>query len=247
MNNLSIREGYGTGPAIGLPEKPLIENSQPGPAPLLHFSQYPHRSTRRALITCIMFRVLQNQDGERLSVAAIVLIVLATVALFAVVMLYLCSIVRSRHRRNKDEDQTKDVVIELVDETADEEMSTLEPIDLFSCASEYSVKEKKHMLAAESTLPDPSDLGRVHHCLDVHHCTSACCDVCRLDITYPRFLALDRQEESKRPDGVEERSVESVKLHVDVEADIDLDIGTRDKSTCKGDDPIIGDKEELRS
>ena len=45
---------------------------------------------------------------------------------------------------------------------------------------------------------------------------------------------------------MEERSVESVKLHVDVEADIDLDIGTRDKSTCKGDDPIIGDKEELR-
>ena len=138
---------------------------------------------------------------------------------------------RISNRPVLDEDQTKDDVIELVEETADEEMSTLEPIDLFSCASECSVKEKKDMLDAESTLPDPSDLGRVHHCLDVHHCTSACCDVCRLDISYPRFLALDRQEESKRPDGVEERSVESEELEVDVEAEIDLDIGAKDKST----------------
>ena len=195
-----------------------------------------------------MFRVLQNQDGERLSVAAIFFIVLAAVTLFVVVMLfYLCSIVRNRHRRNRDEDQTKDVVIQLVEETADEEMSTLVPIDLFSCASECSVKEKKDMLDAESTLPDSSDLGRVHQCSDVHHCTSACCDVCRLDIPYPRFLAVDRQEWSKRPDDVEERSVESVELPVDVDvkAETDLGIGTKDKSTCKADDPIIADKEEL--
>ena len=195
-----------------------------------------------------MFRVLQNQDGERLSVAAIFFIVLAAVTLFVVVMLfYLCSIVRNRHRRNRDEDQTKDVVIQLVEETADEEMSTLVPIDLFSCASECSVKEKKDMLDAESTLPDSSDLGRVHQCSDVHHCTSACCDVCRLDIPYPRFLAVDRQEGSKRPDDVEERSVESVELPVDVDvkAETDLGIGTKDKSTCKADDPIIADKEEL--
>uniref|UniRef100_A0A7S0FMC0 Uncharacterized protein n=1 Tax=Minutocellus polymorphus TaxID=265543 RepID=A0A7S0FMC0_9STRA len=195
----------------------------------------------------------QNQDDERLSVAAIFFIVLAAVAIFAVGMLYLCSIVRSRRRRrrNKDEGQTRDVVIEPAEESADEETATLEPFDLVSCASECSVEEKKDVLDTESTLPDPSDLGRQHAAQDVHHCTSACCDVCRPGVPYPSFLAVDRppirsQEETKRPDGVEEGSVEVVEVDVDVdvdvEAEIDLAMGSDDKS--KADNLATADKEK---
>lgn len=158
----------------------------------------------------------QNQNDDRLSVAAIFFIVLAAVALFVVGMLYICSYIRGRHRNN-EQVRTKNIVIELPDEapTADEDTSTLEPIDLVSCESECSIQEKD-VLDHESALPDPSEIGRHHAALDVHYCTSACCDVCRQDVAYPCFLTVGQpsdtmQKNNKIVDDDEEPS----KVHLE--------------------------------
>ena len=136
----------------------------------------------------------QNQDDDGLSVAAIFFIVLAAVALFVVGMIYICSYIRCRHRNN-EQVRTKTIVIELPYETppTDDETLTLEPIDLVSC-------EEKDVLDPESALPDPSDIGRQHAALDVHYCTSACCDVCRQDVAYPSFLTADQPSDTVQKD-----------------------------------------------
>ena len=192
----------------------------------------------------------QNQGDERLSVAAIFFIVLAAVALFVVGMLYVCSYIRSSHRKNNDQVRTKNVVIELPDEapTADDETATLGPIDLVSCESECSVVEKDvHVLDPESALPDPSDIGRQHAALDVHYCTSACCEACRQDVVYPDFVSVDQtsnasQEDNKLLDVAVSEGEESTKP--DPEIGANLATGSNDKGTGGIDDLAVNGKEE---
>ena len=187
----------------------------------------------------------QNQGDERLSVAAIFFIVLAAVALFVVGMLYVCSYIRSRHRKNNDQARTKNIAIELPDEapTTDEETATLEPVDLVSRESECSVVEKD-ALDPESALPDPSDIGRQHAALDVHYCTSACCKACRQDVD---FVAVDQtsnasQEDNKMLDAAVSEGEESTKLDLDIGAN--LATGSNDKGTGGIDDLAVNGKEE---
>ena len=190
----------------------------------------------------------QNQDNDRLSVAAIFFIVLAAVALFVVGMLYICSYIRGRHRNN-EQVRTKNIVIELPDEapTADEETSTLEPIDLVSCESEFSIQEKD-VLDPVSALPDPSDIGRQHAALDVHYCTSACCDVCRQDVAYPSFLTVGQPSDTVQKDNeaVDGEDIEEEPTKVDLEAGINLATGSNYEGNNSMGDLVVNDKEEPR-
>ena len=180
----------------------------------------------------------QNQYDDRLSVAAIFFIVLAAVALFVVGMIYICSYLRGRHRNN-EQVRTKNIVIEMPDEapTADEETSTLEPIDLVSC-------EEKDVLDPESTLPDPSDIGRQHAALDVHYCTSACCDVCRQDVVYPSFLTTDPSDTvQKGNETVDDEDIEEP-TKINFETGINLANGSNYKDSKSMDGLTAQGKED---
>ena len=180
----------------------------------------------------------QNQDDDGLSVAAIFFIVLAAVALFVVGMLYICSYIRGRHRNN-EQVRTKTIVIELPHEapSTDDETLTLEPIDLVSC-------EEKDVLDPESALPDPSDIGRQHAALDVHYCTSACCDVCRQDVAYPSFLTADQPSDTVQKDNktVDDEEFEEP-TKVNFETGINLANGSNYKDSKIIDDLTVQDKE----
>lgn len=187
----------------------------------------------------------QNQDYDRLSVAAIFFIVLAAAALFVAGMLYICSYIRGRHRNN-EQVRAKNIVIELPDEapTADEDTSTLEPIDLVSCESECSIQEKD-VHDPESALPDPSDIGRQPAALDVHYCTSACCDVCRQEVAYPSFLTVGQPSDTVQKDNKTLDVEEPSKAHL--ETGINLATGSKYKGNNSMDIFAANDKEDKKN
>mmetsp|Transcript_34813 Transcript_34813/g.70420 ORF Transcript_34813/g.70420 Transcript_34813/m.70420 type:complete len:269 (-) Transcript_34813:193-999(-) len=131
----------------------------------------PSLANRRGLDDIFNMADEADQQGDRISTTAIVVIVLATVTAI-LAALYCCC-----RKKVKEESQP----VEKDEEKDSDTTVSLEPIDLVSCTSECEGGENDNLDTEETIFPCPSDLGRHHSALDVHHCCSAHCLACHQD------------------------------------------------------------------
>ena len=138
-------------------------------------SEQPSLANKRGLDDIFHMTDATDQD-DRISTTAIVFIVLAIIAAI-LAALYCCCC-----KKAKEESQPVEKEEEDEDDEKDSETTvSLEPIDLISCTSECEGGENDNLDNEESIFPCPSDLGRHHSTLDVHHCYSAHCLACHQD------------------------------------------------------------------